>query len=102
MQGGQYVLDVVDFFSGGFVIFALVVVELIGVCWIYGTDWWRDFGVYLLIHSYRAQPTAGRYSFHAGHSARYLLEVYMGLPHARLSPSHFYLLTLHVPHIPRR
>lgn len=34
--GGQYVLDVVDFFGGGFVIFVIAVIETIAICWIYG------------------------------------------------------------------
>lgn len=34
--GGMYVLDVVDYFGGGFIVFILVLIETIAVCWIYG------------------------------------------------------------------
>lgn len=34
--GGQYILDVVDFFGGGFIIFVIAVIETIAICWIYG------------------------------------------------------------------
>ncbi|XP_046454677.1 sodium-dependent nutrient amino acid transporter 1-like isoform X2 [Daphnia pulex] len=34
--GGQHVLDVVDFFGGGFIIFVIAVVEVTAICWIYG------------------------------------------------------------------
>ena len=35
-QGGLFVLDIVDYFGGGFIIFIMAVVETIGICWIYG------------------------------------------------------------------
>jgi len=34
--GGQFVLDVVDFFGGGFIIFVMAVIETVAICWIYG------------------------------------------------------------------
>lgn len=34
--GGQAILGLVDFFGGGFIIFFLAMVEVIGVAWIYG------------------------------------------------------------------
>lgn len=34
--GGLYVLDVIDFFGGGFIIFVLGIVEIIAISWIYG------------------------------------------------------------------
>ncbi|XP_057381028.1 sodium-dependent nutrient amino acid transporter 1-like isoform X2 [Daphnia carinata] len=34
--GGQHVLDVVDFFGGGFIVFVIAVVETIAICWVYG------------------------------------------------------------------
>ena len=34
--GGTYVLDVVDFFGGGFIVFVIAVVETIAISWIYG------------------------------------------------------------------
>lgn len=34
--GGQYVLDVVDFFGGGLIFFVLAIVEVIAIFWIYG------------------------------------------------------------------
>jgi len=36
--GGQWVLDLVDHFGGTFVIFALVIVEIIAICWIYNIE----------------------------------------------------------------
>jgi solute carrier family 6 amino acid transporter-like protein 5/7/9/14 len=36
--GGQYILDVVDFFGGGFIIFVLAVIETVAICWIYGLN----------------------------------------------------------------
>ncbi|CAL4064796.1 unnamed protein product, partial [Meganyctiphanes norvegica] len=34
--GGQWILELVDYFGGGFIIFVLVIVEVIAVNWIYG------------------------------------------------------------------
>ncbi|CAL4233823.1 unnamed protein product, partial [Meganyctiphanes norvegica] len=34
--GGQWILELVDFFGGGFVIFTLVIIETIAINWIYG------------------------------------------------------------------
>lgn len=34
--GGQWILELVDYFGGGFIIFVLVIVEVIAVHWIYG------------------------------------------------------------------
>ena len=34
--GGMYVLDVVDFFGGGFIVFVLVIIEIVSISWIYG------------------------------------------------------------------
>lgn len=36
--GGQWILELVDHFGGTFVIFALVIVEIIGYCWIYNIE----------------------------------------------------------------
>jgi solute carrier family 6 amino acid transporter-like protein 5/7/9/14 len=36
--GGQHVLDVVDFFGGGFIIFVIAVIETIAISWIYGNN----------------------------------------------------------------
>uniref|UniRef100_A0A0P5K3J4 Transporter n=1 Tax=Daphnia magna TaxID=35525 RepID=A0A0P5K3J4_9CRUS len=33
---GPYVLDLVDYFGGGFIIYVLVIVQTIALCWIYG------------------------------------------------------------------
>ena len=35
-QGGQHILTLVDFFGGGFIIFALTTLEVVAVAWIYG------------------------------------------------------------------
>ena len=35
-QGGQWVLDLVDFFGGGFIIYILAIIETIGIFFIYG------------------------------------------------------------------
>lgn len=34
--GGQWILNLVDFFGGTFVVFALAIFEMIGIAWIYG------------------------------------------------------------------
>lgn len=34
--GGQWILELVDYFGGGFIIFVLVIIEVIAVNWIYG------------------------------------------------------------------
>ncbi|XP_046631270.1 sodium-dependent nutrient amino acid transporter 1-like [Daphnia pulicaria] len=34
--GGQYILDLVDYFGGGFIIYIMVIAETVAVCWIYG------------------------------------------------------------------
>lgn len=36
--GGQWILTLVDFFGGTFIIFVLAIIELIGVFWIYGLE----------------------------------------------------------------
>ena len=41
--GGTYVLDVVDFFGGGFVVFVIAVVETISISWIYGNTYGIGF-----------------------------------------------------------
>ena len=35
-QGGQFILNLVDFFGGGFMIFALTVLEVVGIIYVYG------------------------------------------------------------------
>jgi solute carrier family 6 amino acid transporter-like protein 5/7/9/14 len=32
------VLDIVDYFGGGFIIFLMATIETIGICWIYGLN----------------------------------------------------------------
>ncbi|KAK7078485.1 hypothetical protein SK128_001588, partial [Halocaridina rubra] len=34
--GGQWMVDLVDYFGGGFIIFVLVIFEIVGIAWIYG------------------------------------------------------------------
>lgn len=36
LQGGQQILTLVDFFGGGFLIFAMTIGEVVAVNWIYG------------------------------------------------------------------
>ncbi|XP_055309717.1 sodium-dependent nutrient amino acid transporter 1-like [Sitodiplosis mosellana] len=36
--GGQFILNLVDFFGASFVVFILAIAEIVAVCWIYGTD----------------------------------------------------------------
>ncbi|XP_057375161.1 sodium-dependent nutrient amino acid transporter 1-like [Daphnia carinata] len=36
--GGQYILDLVDYFGGGFIIYVMVIAETIAVCWVYGLE----------------------------------------------------------------
>ena len=36
--GGQYMLQLVDYFGGTFLIFALAIFELVGIFWIYGIE----------------------------------------------------------------
>jgi solute carrier family 6 (neurotransmitter transporter, glycine) member 5/9 len=36
LQGGQYVLNLVDFFGAGFIAFVLAIGELAAISWIYG------------------------------------------------------------------
>jgi len=36
LQGGQWILDLVDHFSGNFIIYILAIVEIVGIAWIYG------------------------------------------------------------------
>lgn len=37
-QGGQYILNLVDFYGASFIVFMLAIVELVAVSWIYGID----------------------------------------------------------------
>jgi solute carrier family 6 amino acid transporter-like protein 5/7/9/14 len=34
--GGQYILDLVDYFGGGFIIFIMAILETFAISWIYG------------------------------------------------------------------
>jgi solute carrier family 6 (neurotransmitter transporter, glycine) member 5/9 len=36
--GGQFVLNLVDHFGGTFLIFALAILEVVGIFWIYGLE----------------------------------------------------------------
>lgn len=36
--GGLIILDIVDYFGGGFIIFLMATIETIGICWIYGLN----------------------------------------------------------------
>ena len=36
--GGMMVLDIVDYFGGGCLIFLMTTIETIGICWIYGLN----------------------------------------------------------------
>jgi len=36
--GGQFVLEVVDFFGGGFIVFVIAIIETAAICWIYGRN----------------------------------------------------------------
>merc|ERR1719402_1322398 len=38
--GGQYILQLFDFFAGSFVIMILMVFEITGIMWIYGMNRW--------------------------------------------------------------
>lgn len=35
-QGGQWILNLVDFYGGTYVVFALAILEIVGIVWIYG------------------------------------------------------------------
>ena len=35
-QGGMYILDLVDYFGGGFIIYVMVITETIAIFWVYG------------------------------------------------------------------
>lgn len=37
-QGGQYMLNLVDYHGTSFIIFILVIGEIVAVCWIYGNS----------------------------------------------------------------
>lgn len=39
LQGGQYMLNLVDFFGTSFIVYILGIAELVTVCWIYGNLW---------------------------------------------------------------
>lgn len=36
-KGGQFILNLVDFFGASYIVFILAIAELVAVCWIYGT-----------------------------------------------------------------
>lgn len=37
-QGGQYILNLVDFYGASFIVFILAIAELVAVSWIYGIN----------------------------------------------------------------
>lgn len=37
-KGGQYILDLVDYFGGGFIIYVMVIAETIAIFWVYGNS----------------------------------------------------------------
>jgi hypothetical protein len=36
LQGGQYILTLVDFYGANFTVFILGTIEVVGIAWIYG------------------------------------------------------------------
>ncbi|XP_030382020.1 sodium-dependent nutrient amino acid transporter 1 [Scaptodrosophila lebanonensis] len=36
--GGQWILNLVDYYGGTYVVFLLAIFEVVGICWIYGVD----------------------------------------------------------------
>lgn len=54
MQGGQFILNLVDFFGPQSIAFVLAIAEMVAVCWIYGKFTGQGFGMQLrskhLIH----------------------------------------------------
>jgi hypothetical protein len=36
LQGGQYILTLVDFYGANFTVFILGLIEVVGIAWIYG------------------------------------------------------------------
>ena len=36
LQGGQYILNLVDYFGASFIVFVLAIAEIVAVVWIYG------------------------------------------------------------------
>jgi hypothetical protein len=36
LQGGQYILTLVDFYGANFTVFILGSIEMVGIAWIYG------------------------------------------------------------------
>ena len=45
LQGGGFILTLVDFYGGGFMIFALAVLEVVAISYIYGIIF-----LYLILH----------------------------------------------------
>jgi hypothetical protein len=37
LQGGQYILALVDYYGANFTVFILGTVEMVGISWVYGT-----------------------------------------------------------------
>ena len=47
LQGGGFILTLVDFYGGGFMIFALAVLEVVAISYIYGIIF-----LYLILHRF--------------------------------------------------
>lgn len=51
-QGGQYILEIVDYYGGTFMRLFAAIIETIGIFWIYGKQCRNKTNLYLQIESY--------------------------------------------------
>lgn len=48
LQGGQFILELVDYYAGSFVVFILATLEITGIFWVYGLENFLDDVEYML------------------------------------------------------
>ena len=48
LQGGGFILTLVDFYGGGFMIFALAVLEVVAISYIYGMIFFLSYFPFIL------------------------------------------------------
>lgn len=48
VQGGQFILELVDYYAGSFIVFILATLEIIGIFWVYGLENFLDDVEYML------------------------------------------------------
>lgn len=101
LQGGQFILVLVDFFGASFIAYILAIAEIVAVCWIYGilrifparfinrTDLYSNIGFF------RSKSSVPRRRVYDRPSARRILAFMLGIPDTHSYGCNFNLFLYH-------